>query len=83
MHRLVNRLAANSKIINDSQTNEKIEKMMDQKVFQRLVENTKVFDNESMDQSKSNFLQFEDELDMVVGPEKHVSTVQIPIQNGL
>jgi hypothetical protein len=31
---------------------------MEQKVFQRLVENTKVFDNESMDQSKSNFLQF-------------------------
>ena len=58
---------------------------MDHKVFQRLVENTKVFDGKEQmaDESESQIIQFEDELDFVVPSKKVQIEVDIPIEFGV
>lgn len=82
MHGLLNKMAAKSKIINDPDTNSKIERLMDQKAFKALVTNTNVFDEKAsvlVDNSKSNIADFQDELDLVTGiqQEKHKAEISI------
>ena len=57
---------------------------MDQPAFKRLVTNTNVFEQKSeIDNSKSNIMDFQDELDFVVGAQFQTPQIHIPIDYNL
>jgi uncharacterized membrane-anchored protein YjiN (DUF445 family) len=85
MESLMTRVANNPNLLNDSNLNRRIQNIMDNRVFLKLVENTDVF-QETSNVSESHYErprsqvsdQFQDELDLIVMPQ-HAS--QNPPQN--
>lgn len=71
------RIANNPNLLNDSNLNRRIQNIMDNKVFLKLVENTDVFQEEQSQPSVSRFSRrhsrtedhFQDELELVVPPQ--------------
>jgi hypothetical protein len=77
MESLMTRVANNPNLLNDSNLNRRIQNIMDNKVFLKLVENTEVFQEEQSQASNSRYDRqesqasdmFQDELELVVPPQ--------------
>lgn len=88
MESLMTRVANNPNLLNDSNLNRRIQNIMDNRVFLKLVENTEVFQEEQSQASESGYGQqqsqsdlFRDELELVVPPPAVLSKPSKPMES--
>lgn len=85
MEGLMSRIANNPNLLNDSNLNRRIQNVMDNRIFLKLVENTDVFQemsnqSESQEDSRRQLDAFHDELDLIQMPTKKEVPI-LPLQN--